>query len=120
MLHVFYHLSVHIRQLPKVKVFLVDELTQLRVLHPKSEGLQAKLFLFDECVMLVEEPRNEKGLAFLMSCVISNNLVREAGPHLPSSIGTKLRLGFARGDAFPSAWLRYRLFIAIVTEWSKV
>ena len=45
--------------------------------------------------MLVEEPRNEEGLAFLMPCVIPNNLVGEAGPHLPSSIGTKTRLGLA-------------------------
>ena len=45
--------------------------------------------------MLVEEPRNEEGLAFLMSCVIPHNLVGEAGPHLPSSIGAETRFGFA-------------------------
>ena len=84
MLHLSDHLGVHSRQLAKVKVLLVDELPQLRVLHPESEGLQAKLFLLNECVMLVEEPRNEEGLAFLMSCVVPHDLVGEAGPHLPS------------------------------------
>ena len=84
MLHLSDHLGVHSRQLAKVKVLLVDELPQLRVLHPESEGLQAKLFLLNECVMLVEEPRNEEGLALLSSRVVPDYLVGEAGPHLPS------------------------------------
>lgn len=95
MLHLSDHLGVHSRKLAKVKVLLVDELPQLRVLHPESEGLQAKLFLLNECVMLVEEPRNEEGLAFLMSCVVPHDLVGEAGPHLPSSVGAETRFGFA-------------------------
>ena len=64
MLHLSDHLGVHSRQLAKVKVLLVDELTQHGVLHPESEGLQAKLFLLNECVMLIEEPRNEEGWPF--------------------------------------------------------
>ena len=49
---------MHVRQLPQVKVLIVYELTQLRILYPESESLQAKLFLLYECIMLIQEPRN--------------------------------------------------------------
>ena len=108
------------RQLPQVKLLIFDELTQLGILYPESEGLQAELFLLNEVVMLVEEPRNEEGLAILSSGVVSDNLVREAGPHLPSFVGAKTRFGFACSLAFLGLWLRGLLTIIIVTEWREV
>lgn len=120
MLHVPNHLGVHLRQLTQVKFLVVDELTQLGILYPESESLQAKLFLLNECVMLVKEPRNEEGLAILSSGVVPDNLVREAGPHLPSFVGTKTRFGFACSLAFLGIWVRDLLSIIIVTEGREV
>ena len=120
MLHVSYHLGVHIRQFPNVKVLIVYELTQLRILYPESESLQAKLFLLYECIMLIQEPRNEEGLALLSSRVVPDYLVGEAGPHLPSFVGAKTRFSFACFFAFLGVWVRCLLSIIIVTEGREV
>ena len=120
MLHVPNHLGVHMRQLPQVKFLIVNKLTQLGILYPESEGLQSKLFLLNECVMLVEEPRNEEGLALLSSRVVPDYLVGEAGPHLPSFIGAKSRFRFACSVAFLGVWVRSLLSIIIMTEGREV